>query len=242
MHKGDNHNPRTHPQTVNTPGLIVRPMGDFRTREDFHYQTMRCNVELAKVIQIGVTVSDSESLGQGGVPFWRFNFHFDCTVDALPEEMEQLLRSARVNFDYLRKNGIDSAVFAEWMFSSGLVLNDRLRWVGFNCLADFGFLLRLVTSAPLPATEDAFVALLRLYFPHVYDTRLLVQLSPHKAELQADTDVLQNVRRGLLLQQVELTTLSTLILFVRARRDMDAALGSNVLYGLTDSTRLLSHH
>ena len=69
-----------------------------------------------------------------------------------------------------------------------------------------------------------------------------MQLSPHKAELQADTDVLQNVRRGLLLQQVELTTLSTLILFVRARRDMDAALGSNVLYGLTDSTRLLSHH
>lgn len=210
-------------------------MGDFRTREDFHYQTTRCNVELSKVIQIGLTVSDSESLGQGGVPFWRFNFQFNSGTDSLPEEMAQALQSEGMNFEFMRKSGIEGTTFGEWLFSSGLVLNDRLRWVGFNCLADFGFLLRLATNAPLPATEDAFMALLRLYFPHVCDTRLLVQLSPHKAKLQADTEALQNMRRGQVVQHVE----HTLVLFARAHRDMDDALAANALYGLTDSARLL---
>lgn len=54
-------------------------IGNFRTSADYHYQTLRCNVDLLKMIQLGVTFADEN----GNVPkdacTWQFNFKFNLT-------------------------------------------------------------------------------------------------------------------------------------------------------------------
>ena len=223
-------------QNVNGPGLIVRPFGDFLTREDMHYQTMRTNVELTKVLQIALTVADDQSLEQLELPCWCFNFHFDMT-DAVPEN---LLKTHGEYFTQLHNNGIDPAVFAEWLFDSGLLLNDRLQWVCFNGLSDFGYLLRFATNAVLPPSEEQFVELMRLYFPHHHDARVVVHLNPAKAEPLDYAQKLLAMRQNPL--DARQTLQRTQMLYAYARKGVDESLYSNVLYGLTQATRLISQH
>jgi CCR4-NOT transcription complex subunit 7/8 len=33
------------------PGVVAKPVGSFKTNSDYHYQTLRCNVDLLKIIQ-----------------------------------------------------------------------------------------------------------------------------------------------------------------------------------------------
>lgn len=51
------------------------------------------------------------------------------------------------------------------------MLNEEVRWITFHSGYDFGYLLKLVTCRPLPAAEDEFNELLRLYFPIAYDMK-----------------------------------------------------------------------
>ncbi|KAJ3754971.1 hypothetical protein EV360DRAFT_50622, partial [Lentinula raphanica] len=52
------------------------PIGNFKTSSDYHYQTMRCNVDLLKIIQVGITLSDEEESFPPDGSTWRFNFWF----------------------------------------------------------------------------------------------------------------------------------------------------------------------
>lgn len=40
---------------------------------------------------------------------------------------------------------------------------------------DFGYLLKTLTCQPLPATEDEFFELLRIYFPNIVDVKYLLK-------------------------------------------------------------------
>ena len=40
-------------QDTEFPGVISRPIGIFKNAADFHYQTLKVNVDLMKIIQIG---------------------------------------------------------------------------------------------------------------------------------------------------------------------------------------------
>jgi hypothetical protein len=63
-------------QDTEFPGVVARPIGSFKTSSDYHYQTMRCNVDLLKIIQIGLTLSDEDGNYPQDVSTWQFNFHF----------------------------------------------------------------------------------------------------------------------------------------------------------------------
>ena len=63
-------------QDTEFPGVVARPIGTFKTSSDYHYQTMRCNVDLLKIIQIGLTLSDEDGNYPQDVSTWQFNFHF----------------------------------------------------------------------------------------------------------------------------------------------------------------------
>lgn len=59
------------------PGIVARPLGNFRSQSEFAYQALRVNVDLLKIIQLGITLSDEN----GGLPpevcTWQFNFKFN---------------------------------------------------------------------------------------------------------------------------------------------------------------------
>lgn len=63
-------------QDTEFPGVVARPIGTFKTSSDYHYQTMRCNVDLLKIIQVGLTLADEHGNFPQEVSTWQFNFHF----------------------------------------------------------------------------------------------------------------------------------------------------------------------
>lgn len=63
-------------QDTEFPGVVARPIGSFKTSSDYHYQTMRCNVDLLKIIQVGLTLADEDGNYPQDVSTWQFNFHF----------------------------------------------------------------------------------------------------------------------------------------------------------------------
>ena len=95
---------------------MARPIGDFNSKASYHYQTVRCNVDLLKIIQLGVTLFSVE----GEVPpsaldlqqlnykpkavqqyamnkvvcpcTWTFNFQFSLDDDMYNEESIQMLK------------------------------------------------------------------------------------------------------------------------------------------------------
>lgn len=44
--------------------------------------------------------------------------------------------------------------------SSGVVLNDEVRWITFHSGYDFGYLLKILTCLPLPPNESDFFEIL----------------------------------------------------------------------------------
>lgn len=63
-------------QDTEFPGVVARPIGSFKTSSDYHYQTMRCNVDLLKIIQVGITLADEDGNYPQDVSTWQFNFRF----------------------------------------------------------------------------------------------------------------------------------------------------------------------
>lgn len=52
-------------------------MGNFKTPADQCYQTMRANVDLLNIIQLGVTLFDAQGNTPRGICTWQFNFTFN---------------------------------------------------------------------------------------------------------------------------------------------------------------------
>jgi CCR4-NOT transcription complex subunit 7/8 len=39
------------------PGVVARPYGTFRSHTDYQYQTLKCNVDLLRIIQVPASAS-----------------------------------------------------------------------------------------------------------------------------------------------------------------------------------------
>ena len=109
-------------QDTEFPGVVARPIGDFNSKASYHYQTVRCNVDLLKIIQLGVTLFNV----QGDIPpshldiselnykpksmqryannivvcpcTWSFNFQFSLEDDMYNEESIQMLKKSGADF------------------------------------------------------------------------------------------------------------------------------------------------
>ncbi|KAG0276052.1 CCR4-NOT transcription complex subunit 7 [Linnemannia exigua] len=179
------------------PGVVARPIGNFRTSADYHYQTLRCNVDLLKMIQLGVTFADEN----GNVPkdacTWQFNFKFNLSDDMYAQDSIDLLTKSGINFQKHEDYGIDVHHFGELLISSGFVLLDDVKWISFHSGYDFGYLLKILTCSPMPAEEGDFFELLRTYFPCIYDIKYLMKSCKNlKGGLQELANDLQVVRIG----------------------------------------------
>jgi len=158
------------------PGVVAKPIGEFTSSADYQYQLLRCNVDLLKIIQLGLTFMDERAnLPPDGVTTWQFNFKFNLTEDMYAEDSIDLLQNSGIQFDKHERDGIDPVAFAEMMLTSGLVLMEEVKWLGFHSGYDFGYLIHLLTNQNLPKTEEAFFENLKLYFPNVYDVKYLMK-------------------------------------------------------------------
>ncbi|KAF6376051.1 CCR4-NOT transcription complex subunit 7 [Rhinolophus ferrumequinum] len=61
------------------PGVVARPIGEFRSNADYQYQLLRCNVDLLKIIQLGLTFMNEQGEYPPGTSTWQFNFKFNLT-------------------------------------------------------------------------------------------------------------------------------------------------------------------
>ena len=68
--------------------------GEFKSSADYQYQLLRCNVDLLKIIQLGVTFLDEKGqLPDTGITTWQFNFKFNLTEDMYAEDSVDLLQA-----------------------------------------------------------------------------------------------------------------------------------------------------
>ncbi|KAL0425147.1 UNVERIFIED_CONTAM: putative CCR4-associated factor 17 [Sesamum radiatum] len=119
------------------PGVVLRPVGNFKNSSDFHYQTLKDNVDLLKLIQLGLTFSDEKgnlpTCGTDKYCIWQFNFReFNPNEDVFANDSIELLRQSGIDFARNNEKGIDSRRFGELLMSSGIVLNDNVYWVTFH--------------------------------------------------------------------------------------------------------------
>ncbi len=61
------------------PGIVVRPLGEFKTTAEYQYQCLKLNVDFLKIIQLGFTFMDSQGKSPPGVCSYQFNFNFNLT-------------------------------------------------------------------------------------------------------------------------------------------------------------------
>ncbi|KAG1326594.1 putative CCR4-associated factor 1 [Cocos nucifera] len=162
------------------PGIVARPLGNFKTSSDFNYATLKANVDMLKLIQLGLTFSDEfgnlPTCGTGRGCVWQFNFReFDVQRDIFASDSIELLRQSGIDFKKNNERGIDANRFGELLMSSGIVLNDSVHWVTFHSGYDFGYLLKLLTCQNLPDTQACFFNLIKIFFPTVYDIKHLMK-------------------------------------------------------------------
>eukprot|EP00262_Sarcandra_glabra_P003509 TRINITY_DN14249_c0_g1_i1.p1 TRINITY_DN14249_c0_g1~~TRINITY_DN14249_c0_g1_i1.p1 ORF type:complete len:275 (+),score=15.88 TRINITY_DN14249_c0_g1_i1:298-1122(+) len=162
------------------PGIVLRPVGNFKTSSEYHYQTLKANVDLLKLIQLGLTFSDEDGklpkCGTDKFCIWQFNFReFNVVDDVFANDSIELLRQSGIDFKRNNENGIDAQRFGELLMSSGIVLNDSVHWVTFHSGYDFGYLLKLLTCQNLPDTQSGFFNMIKMYFPTVYDIKHLMK-------------------------------------------------------------------
>lgn len=115
---------------------------------------MRCNVDLLKIIQVGLTLADEDGNYPQDVSTWQFNFRFSikCVLllsacsylgsirvvhanvseDMYAPESIELLRKSGIDLDRHTDMGIEPNDFAELMITSGLVLAPETKWISFH--------------------------------------------------------------------------------------------------------------
>jgi CCR4-NOT transcription complex subunit 7/8 len=153
------------------PGVVVRPVDAFLGTKEYNYKTLRCNVDLLNIIQLGLTFCDENGNLAPGCPCWQFNFKFNLEEDIYASDSIELLKRSGIDFEQHASRGVDQAVFSEMLMTSGLVLGHDVCWITFHSGYDFGYLMKMLTNEPLPESESQFFTKLLKFFPRLYDEK-----------------------------------------------------------------------
>lgn len=185
------------------PGIVGRPMGNFRGKSDYHYQCLRVNVDMLKVIQIGISLfnekgetpadlgSNVKRHGQSQMPLaWQFNFKFALKDDMYNQASIESLQQAGIDFNLLERDGIDPKKFAALFVVSGFVCFDNVKWLSFHGGYDFGYLTKLLSDMKLANDESEFDKVMKKWFPQTYDVKHLMKYAVklHNSGLVTPTD------------------------------------------------------
>ena len=79
------------------PGIVAKPIGETFQPTDYRYQELRCNVDLLKIIQLGITFTDDQGNFVEGCPCFQFNFKFNLKEDMYAQDsIDLLMRSLQL--------------------------------------------------------------------------------------------------------------------------------------------------
>ncbi|KAF2004448.1 ribonuclease H-like protein [Amniculicola lignicola CBS 123094] len=182
---------------ISMVSVVARPIGEFLSKASYHYQTVRCNVDLLKIIQLGVTLFNKD--GQVPPPHfdvttlsyqpkalqryandmtnlpctWTFNFQFSLENDMYNEESIQLLKKSGADLEKHTTQGIDPREFGSLLITSGMTLTDDVHWISFHSGYDFAYLIKMLTSQQLPENEETYRDLVHVFFPRLLDVKFL---------------------------------------------------------------------
>ncbi|MDI1491539.1 MAG: CCR4-NOT core DEDD RNase subunit [Ramalina farinacea] len=175
------------------PGIVARPMGQFTSKADYHYQCLRCNVDLLKIIQMGISIFDEEgnsppsnladipgidlpSQSSRSCPTtWQFNFKFSFEEDMYNSTSIDFIQDCGVDLKRCETEGIDPEKIGSRLVTSGLACFDDVQWMTFHSGYDFAYMLKLMNRNELPEDEAEYRKLMKLYFPSIYDIKFMVQ-------------------------------------------------------------------
>lgn len=162
------------------------------------YELIRRNASILKLIQFGITLSDGN--GRMPVPFstWQFNFQFDIGTDLSSSESISMLQEHGIDFARFAVDGIDPIDFGHLLVSSGLVYNDRIRYITYHGTYDFAYLMKAVRCRPLPTSAGEFLEELIHDIPHFIDIKNVAydRQSLTKSGLSKLADELNIIRIG----------------------------------------------
>lgn len=183
------------------PGIVGRPMGSFIDKSDYHYQTLRVNVDMLKIIQVGISLFNEKgetpqartTAGDGSEPkevitkyvathgslplAWQFNFQFNINEDMANQVSIESLQQAGIDFEKLERDGIDPNTFAALMTPSGLVGDEDVKWLSFHGGYDFGYFTKCLMNETLPKDGNRFDFLMKKWFPTTYDVKYLLKFA-----------------------------------------------------------------
>jgi len=233
------------------PGVVATPLGQFKSKEDFNYQQVSCNVNMLKLIQVGFAVMDADGNLPPSGDVWQFNFQFSLQDDMYSQESVDLLRNAGIDFQRHQLEGIRMCDFGELLSTSGLVVDQQVTWLTFHSGYDFGYLMRAMLLRDMPTEESQFFQFHRALFPRSFDMKMLLrQPAPVAAKLfgglQEVADQLQVPRIGKQHQAGSDSLLTGQTFFKIKQRffasdwDQVAALVQGHLYGLGNSFAVAS--
>lgn len=162
------------------PGVVVKPIPEVIRNTDYTYLKMRRNVDLCKLIQLGLTFSDENgnhpTCGSEKRCVWQFNFRdFNLKEDCCNIDSINMLKESGIDFKKNRGMGVEAKKFGELLMSSGVVSNEDICWATFHGGYDFGYLIKLLTGKNLPETQEGFFELMNVFFPRVYDIKHIIR-------------------------------------------------------------------
>ncbi|XP_044496530.1 putative CCR4-associated factor 1 homolog 8 [Mangifera indica] len=152
------------------PGFLQNTPRD--APESLRYSDLKFNVDLMKLIQLGITLSD----GKGNICCtWEFNFSdFDLERDLHSEGSIDLLKNCGINFEKIRKYGVSSEVFVP-KFLHILSRHRNIKWVTFHGLYDLAYVLKLLMNKPMPRSLFEFLEVASMVFGCVFDIKFMAK-------------------------------------------------------------------
>lgn len=82
-----------------------------------------------------------------------------------------LLKNSGFDFEKHKTQGIPSKLFAEYLMTSGLFMNQNIKWITFNGGVDFAYLMKYLSGCDLPNDETAFFEFMDAYFCNYFDIK-----------------------------------------------------------------------
>lgn len=80
------------------PGVVARPIGEFRSNTSYQYQILWCNVDLLKIIQLGLTFMNEQKEYPPRTSTWQFHFKFNLPEDMYAQNSIELLTISGIQF------------------------------------------------------------------------------------------------------------------------------------------------